>query len=122
MRACTPLPPAPYHSSSRVDPPGRAHGQQLIGVQILRAVAALMVLVHHVAEESHGLFDPGAYPARLVLVDVRSVDLFFVISGFIMLHTTWDQIGEADAVLRSQGVAHRRRDEPSLAAIEVAPE
>lgn len=73
-------------------------GEQLSGVQILRAVAALMVLVHHVAEESHALFAPGAYPARAVLVGVSSVDLFFVISGFIMLHTTWAQIGEEGAV------------------------
>ena len=95
-----------------------------------------MVLVHHVAEGSHALFAPGAYPARLVLVGVSSVDLFFVISGFIMLHTTWTQLGREGAVrncrelvkdtllgvLRSQGVPRPRRDDPPLDATEVTSE
>lgn len=77
-----------------------AQHEPLAGVQILRAVAALMVLVHHVAEESHALFTPGSYPARTVLVGVSSVDLFFVISGFIMLHTSYRQIGRPGATGR----------------------
>ncbi|MET0340320.1 MAG: acyltransferase [Polyangiales bacterium] len=69
----------------------------LDGVQMLRAVAALSVLVHHVFEESYALFPPGTFPTQLVLVGASGVDLFFAISGFIMLHTTWRQIGQPDA-------------------------
>jgi exopolysaccharide production protein ExoZ len=55
------------------------------GIQALRGLAAILVLIHHVLEESQPLFD-GHIPARPVLFGACGVDLFFVISGFIMYH------------------------------------
>ena len=49
-------------------------GDQFVGVQYARAVAALGVLLFHAAQRSGVNFSVGA----------RGVDLFFVISGFIM--------------------------------------
>lgn len=63
---------------------------QLYGIQVLRALAALMVAVHHVQAEA------GFLAARAGTVFIPShalpwnagVDLFFVISGFIMVHSS----------------------------------
>ena len=68
----------------------------LPGVQILRGVAACAVLVHHVLEESQPLFG-GGIPARPVLLGASGVDLFFVISGFIMYYTNRGNFGKAGA-------------------------
>ncbi|MBC7483865.1 MAG: acyltransferase [Rhizobacter sp.] len=55
----------------------------ILSVQYLRAVAALMVVWHHAREQLPGLklFFPGEFGPS-------GVDLFFVISGFIMVATT----------------------------------
>jgi exopolysaccharide production protein ExoZ len=56
-------------------------GKELIGVQYLRAVAVILVVIHHLyTNEIKYLFIPqlGGF----------GVDIFFVISGFIMWHTT----------------------------------
>jgi exopolysaccharide production protein ExoZ len=53
---------------------------QLVAVQYLRAIAALMVVVHHARNSAPWLFNPlENYPAF-----AWGVDIFFVISGFIM--------------------------------------
>lgn len=53
---------------------------QLIVIQYLRAIAALMVVIHHAREPQSWLYNPlEAYPAF-----AWGVDIFFVISGFIM--------------------------------------
>jgi exopolysaccharide production protein ExoZ len=68
----------------------------LLGVQILRGLAATLVLIHHVLEESQPLFG-GHIPAPLVLFGANGVDLFFVISGFIMYYTNRDRFGRRGA-------------------------
>lgn len=55
-------------------PPVRAAGGELRSIQYLRAVAALAVVVYHAVERAGGHFGVGA----------AGVDVFFVISGFIM--------------------------------------
>lgn len=54
---------------------------QLLAIQYLRAIAALMVVAHHARGDTQAwLFNPlEAYPAL-----AWGVDIFFVISGFIM--------------------------------------
>jgi exopolysaccharide production protein ExoZ len=54
-------------------------------IQYLRALAALMVVWHHALIQLPGL--EAMFPLR---VGVYGVDLFFVVSGFIMAHTTKD--------------------------------
>jgi exopolysaccharide production protein ExoZ len=68
----------------------------LPGIQALRGLAATLVLVHHVLEESQPLFG-GRIPSPLVLFGASGVDLFFVISGFIMYHTNRDRFGRGGA-------------------------
>ena len=57
-------------------------GRTLEGVQYLRGVAALMVVVHH----ARGYF--GVEAADWSTFGSRGVDVFFVISGFIMAFVT----------------------------------
>ncbi|MFW2590215.1 acyltransferase family protein [Sagittula sp. SSi028] len=59
----------------------------LFGIQMLRALAAIGVLVHHALETSNGL--PGEMrmvPDWLTTSGASGVDIFFVISGFIMVY------------------------------------
>ncbi|HET7792442.1 MAG TPA: acyltransferase [Rhizobacter sp.] len=66
--------------------PPPASGSSTVGLQYLRALAALMVLFHHA---------PWHYPTQswlvapvLANIGSRGVDIFFVISGFVIAHTT----------------------------------
>jgi exopolysaccharide production protein ExoZ len=67
---------------------GRAENV-LNNIQVLRAVAALAVLAHHVLAELQGRFGAPSH-GLLESVGRAGVDLFFVISGFIMFHATQD--------------------------------
>ncbi len=67
-------------------------------VQALRAVAALSVAVLHVLHEAIGL-DPGGMMTRwhAALPWGAGVDLFFVISGFVMVYASDDLFGRRRA-------------------------
>jgi exopolysaccharide production protein ExoZ len=66
--------------------------QELFGVQALRGLAALAVVFHHSLEESNGA--PTAFsPDWLTTFGASGVDIFFVISGFIMLYTGFPNAG-----------------------------
>lgn len=59
---------------------------------MLRGLAALMVVVHHVLENSNGA--AGRFsPDWLTLAGAAGVDVFFVISGLIMFHTSFGADG-----------------------------
>ncbi|WP_157217606.1 acyltransferase family protein [Flavisphingomonas formosensis] len=62
-------------------PHGTERRSQLVSIQCLRGVAALLVLFHHVRIPTNWLFDP-LEPFRF---GTGGVDLFFVVSGFIMI-------------------------------------
>lgn len=65
------------------------HKQELPGIQILRGVAALAVVVHHTLEEAlAGRAGPKS-PDWLITLGAAGVDIFFVISGFIMLYVSF---------------------------------
>ena len=70
------------------------------GIQALRALAAAAVAFLHVADEAGALTGtPGRSPYRWVdSVPLEAgVDLFFVISGFVMVWASWDAFGQARA-------------------------
>jgi exopolysaccharide production protein ExoZ len=61
----------------------------LNNIQVLRAVAAMAVVAHHALAELHLRFGAPSL-GFLDSVGRAGVDLFFVISGFIMFHATHD--------------------------------
>jgi exopolysaccharide production protein ExoZ len=65
---------------------GAVRRTELISVQYLRGIAALMVVFFHIASNS-GLFNDPMLQERSKFLNA-GVDIFFVISGFIMWHTT----------------------------------
>ena len=71
------------------------------GIQGLRALAALAVALLHIADEAGALSGtPGHSPWRwLDAVPLEAgVDLFFVISGFVLVWASWDAFGSLVAV------------------------
>lgn len=61
----------------------------LEGIQILRAIAALLVVLHHSLEESLAAIGPHRSPDWLTTFGAAGVDIFFVISGFIMFYVSF---------------------------------
>jgi peptidoglycan/LPS O-acetylase OafA/YrhL len=60
----------------------------LLSIQVLRAVAALAVLTHHVCNEKVAHVGGAAAPLDNLAIGVAGVDLFFVISGFVMVYSS----------------------------------
>ncbi|MDX2276027.1 MAG: acyltransferase [Hyphomonadaceae bacterium] len=59
-----------------------AKQDQLAGLQVLRAVAALMVVLNHALRETNA-------PDWLTTLGPAGVDIFMVISGFVMIYVTF---------------------------------
>ena len=60
--------------------------RRLATIQVLRGLAALMVVFHHVQDQSEGFRQIISTQAGQA-----GVDLFFVISGFVMVYVTHDR-------------------------------
>ena len=60
--------------------------RRLVSIQCLRGIAALMVVFHHVLHQSPGFL--ALWPTE---AGQAGVDLFFVISGFVMVYVTNDR-------------------------------
>jgi peptidoglycan/LPS O-acetylase OafA/YrhL len=70
----------------------------LINVQFLRFAAAMLVVVYHVSAHIRDAgIDPGPFFQLSEAVGFAGVDIFFVISGFIMAYTTHAAAGAVDA-------------------------
>lgn len=67
-----------------------------VGVQVLRGVAALLVVVFHAGLMLHDRF-PAIGDNWLLRFGAAGVDIFFPISGFVMLLSTRALLGRADA-------------------------
>ncbi len=67
---------------------------------MLRAIAATLVLLYHlVTTSAYGWLTPGAWRLRVAefveAIGFAGVDLFFVISGVVMVYSSYDRLGEA---------------------------
>ena len=60
-------------------------GQMLVGIQVLRGCAALAVVLYHcnLVMNQHG---QGTLPHDFFFVGIAGVDVFFCLSGFLMVH------------------------------------
>ncbi|TGS65831.1 acyltransferase [Mesorhizobium sp. M3A.F.Ca.ET.201.01.1.1] len=63
--------------------------RELYGLQILRAIAALAVVVRHTLDMSEGSEAGRLGPYWIATSGGAGVDLFFVISGFIMVYVSF---------------------------------
>jgi exopolysaccharide production protein ExoZ len=73
---------------------------KLPNIQILRAVAALAVVFYHDGIETTNICTSNGTPCNYDFwVGAFGVPLFFIISGFIMVMTSWNSFGQAGAPL-----------------------
>ena len=69
----------------------------LINIQFLRFVAAMLVVVYHTSAHVRAAgVDQGAFFSLSESIGFAGVDVFFVISGFIMAYTTHSAAGFDD--------------------------
>ena len=73
-----------------------ADKRTLIWLEGLRGIAAILVVLCHARDYLHGL-PTARITDPLLQAGAMGVDLFFVISGFIMVYTTADKAGPAFA-------------------------
>jgi exopolysaccharide production protein ExoZ len=72
-------------------------GQRLLSIQYLRAIAALMVVFHHARDQFSDF--PGPF---LTTAGAAGVDLFFVVSGYVMVFVTNTREHSASDFLKSR--------------------
>jgi exopolysaccharide production protein ExoZ len=72
----------------------------LRSIQVLRAVAAIGVLTLHTATEKVSFLGGAPAPGNNFLVGAAGVDLFFVISGFVMVYSSESLFGRSDGPQR----------------------
>jgi exopolysaccharide production protein ExoZ len=79
----------------------RSPASQLASIQILRAVAAIAIVLHHGMHETHQAAQKigGSFAWQSVLPLEAGVDLFFVISGFVMVFASRDLFGSIQSII-----------------------
>ena len=83
---------APSLAAPGIFPP--ASEPRFLSIQVLRAVAAIGVIYQHLQYDFSIKFGVAGFPPALGVSDL-GVDLFFVISGFIMVYTSESLYGRA---------------------------
>ncbi|HEY3695971.1 acyltransferase [Phenylobacterium sp.] len=79
--------------------PAAPDRRAIVSVQVLRFAAAAIVLFAHLEDRLGGFGDRYGFVYRKVgFAGVFGVEIFFVISGFIMLHIGWGKFGAPGAV------------------------
>jgi len=63
----------------------------LYNIQMLRAFAAILVIMHHTLPHYHAMGGSLAWVNTISTWGFAGVDVFFVISGFIMAYTTFNK-------------------------------
>ncbi|SDF80317.1 acyltransferase family protein [Bosea robiniae] len=73
--------------------------QPIHSIQVLRALAAFMVAIHHVQPDAAVVAARGglSFTRSDLLPWMAGVDIFFVVSGFIMVHASQDLFGRDGA-------------------------
>jgi peptidoglycan/LPS O-acetylase OafA/YrhL len=73
--------------------------QPIHSIQVLRALAALMVVVHHVQPDAAVIAERAglSFARNDLLPWMAGVDIFFVVSGFIMVHASQKLFGQGGA-------------------------
>ncbi|GAA0444715.1 hypothetical protein Acor_61200 [Acrocarpospora corrugata] len=92
-RRPAPPPPPPAPARIRDEPPARG-GSRLVELDLLRFIAAFAVMAFHYMAASRSLW--GEYPTevfapvnRVTTLGILGVELFFLISGFVILMSAW---------------------------------
>ncbi|MDD5350170.1 MAG: acyltransferase [Chthoniobacteraceae bacterium] len=86
------MPAAPSRHSTAVENRAETPPQKLAGIQALRGIAALMVVGFHALIYHYAAVPNGSLP-RWAFFGTAGVDLFFVISGFVMVYVTRARFG-----------------------------
>ena len=87
-----------------IESPDNRRSDPLLSIQMLRAVAATMVLLYHLATTTaFGWQAPHAWHAGagrfIEAIGFAGVDLFFVISGVVMVYSSYDRLGESREIV-----------------------
>jgi exopolysaccharide production protein ExoZ len=73
---------------------------KLVNIQILRAVAALVVVIYHLGVEATKICDATKQACAYdTTVGLNGIALFFMISGFIMVAISWDDFAKSGAAM-----------------------
>ncbi|EBS7894392.1 acyltransferase family protein, partial [Salmonella enterica] len=70
--------------------------RQLNGIQVLRGIAALIVVLGH-NRSLYGHIDSGSFIDYLTMQATFGVEIFFIISGFIITYSTRNASGDSFA-------------------------